>query len=77
MTSYPDPKGDPIRELACGDCRHPWRAHRGRNGGERCYYEKFAGHPCGCRTKNPQIEAEERHAAALWNAYMGRPTPRS
>lgn len=57
---------------SCPDCRHPWRAHQGRNGGERCHYNNFTKAGCQCRRKNPDIEAEDRLAAAAWNAYMGR-----
>jgi hypothetical protein len=62
---------DPVTHEPCG-CGHPWNAHQGRNGGERCLYSAFAGYTCPCRRKNPDIEAEERLAAAAWNAYMGR-----
>ena len=54
-----------MTEDRCPDCRHPWNAHRGRNGGERCDYQKF-NLDCSCRRKNPDIEAEDRLAGALW-----------
>jgi len=57
---------------ACPDCGHSWKAHQGRNGGERCGYRRYDG-PCPCRRKNPDIEAEDRLAAALWNAALSRP----
>ncbi len=58
--------------LRCPGCLHPWEAHRGRNGGERCDYHAFANWSCSCRRKNPDIQAEDRLAAALWNREMGR-----
>lgn len=58
----------------CPDCNHPWRSHMGRNGGERCWYKRFDGQ-CPCRRKNPDVEAEDRLAAALWNRWMGREPP--
>lgn len=62
------------RSDECPTCGHRWRAHRGRNGGERCYYNSV-GLECHCRRKNPDIEAEDRLAAGLWNAWMGRTKP--
>lgn len=56
----------------CPDCGHNWRAHQGRNGAERCVYTAYADYRCPCRRKNPDIEAEDRRAADLWNMYMGR-----
>jgi hypothetical protein len=56
----------------CLDCGHRWLAHHGRNGAERCDYRPYAGFVCPCRQKNPDIAAEDRLAAAAWNAYMGR-----
>ena len=60
------------RPEVCPDCRHPWRSHRGRNGGERCWYNNLTAAGCWCRRKNPDIEAEERLAAELWRMETRR-----
>ena len=54
----------------CPDCRHPWGSHRGRAGGQRCWYQKFNQH-CNCRRINPDVEAEDRLAGALWRMTTG------
>jgi hypothetical protein len=61
-----------VNETKCPDCGHTWRAHQRRNSGDRCHYNNLTRAGCPCRRKNPDIEAEERHAAALWNMWMGR-----
>jgi hypothetical protein len=60
-----------MEQTNCPDCHHAWRAHQGRNGGERCVYRDM-GHDCTCRRKNPDVAAEDRAAARAWNAFLGR-----
>lgn len=55
----------------CPDCKHPWRSHQGRNGGEKCVYRAYGGYVCPCRRMDPAVEAEDRAAGAAWRAFMG------
>lgn len=64
-----------MSEGICPECHHAWGAHQGRPIPlyHRCLYRPWAGYECHCRRINPDVEAEERLAAAMWNAFMGRP----
>ena len=56
----------------CPDCNHPWGSHQGRNGGQRCVFGYSSEPDCPCKNMNPETEAEDHHAAGVWNAFMGR-----
>jgi hypothetical protein len=58
-------------EEKCPECGHVWGAHQGRKFSNKCFYSSYAGYQCPCQQVNPEVEAEDQLAGALWRGFMG------